>query len=109
MITISFESQHLLDTCINLARAEQMLGSVAAAALVNFISDAKAFENVQELMDYLGGDMATSTDDSLFVSIGSDYRATLVVVGTRFERDADRRVIWASVTRLKLVGISRWP
>ncbi|MES2045866.1 MAG: hypothetical protein V4475_18495 [Pseudomonadota bacterium] len=109
MITISFEDQPLHDACVDLERAEQLFGSVSAAALVNFISEAMAFENVEELMAFLGDDMEISADDSLFVSIGSDYRAALVVAGTRFKRDAGGRIVWASVTRLKLLQISRWP
>ncbi len=109
MITISFENQLLHDTCIKLERAEQLFGSISAAALVNFISEAMAFENVEELMDFLGNDAEVSADDSLFVSIGANYRAVLVVVGTRFERDPGGRVVWASLTRLKLIQISRWP
>lgn len=109
MINISFENDELHDICVDLNLAEQALGSVSAAALVNFISDATAFENAGELMDYLNGDMDISADDSLLVAIGSDYRASLVVVGTRFSRDVDGRVAWATVTRLKLVDISRWP
>lgn len=109
MITISFEDQPLHDVCVDLARAEQLFGSVSASALVNFISEAMAFENVGELVEFIGDDVEISGDDSLFVGIGSEYRAALVVAGTRFERDADGRVIWSSVTRLKLVQITRWP
>lgn len=109
MITISFEDQPLHDTCVDLERAEQLFGSVSAAALVNFISDAMAFENVQQLADFLGDDIKILGDDSLSVAIGSDYRAALVVAGKRFDRDAAGRVVWSSVARLKLVQISRLP
>lgn len=95
--------------CVVLERAEHAVGTVSAGALVNFISDASAFENVAELIDFLGTDVEVSGDDSLFIAIGSDYRATLVVVGTRHTRGAAGRVDWASVTRLKLVDLSRWP
>lgn len=109
MITISFEDQSLHDTCIDLERAERLLGSISAGALVNFISDAIAFENVGELAGFLGEDVKISDDDSLSVAIGSEYRAVLVVAGKRFSRDAAGRVVWSSVTRLKLVKISRVP
>jgi hypothetical protein len=46
---------------------------------VTFISDAVAFENVGELLDFLGDDIRVLPDDSLSVAIGSDYRAALVV------------------------------
>lgn len=107
MITIAFEDQELHDTCIELDKAELAFGGLNAGALVTFISEAHAFTNVQELMDFLGDQITILADDSLSVSIGSDYGAALVVTGKRFERDADRRIIWSSVTRLKLVTISR--
>lgn len=109
MITISFDDQVLHDSCVELKRAEQLFGSVHAGALVTFISEAVAFENACELIAFLGGDAKIDPDDSLSVAIGSDYRATLVVVGKRFARDAHGRIVWASVTRLKLVEISRLP
>ncbi|WP_156635332.1 hypothetical protein [Methylobacterium sp. Leaf123] len=109
MINISFEDDALHDLCVNLERAEHTLGTVSAGALINLISDANAFENAHELIDFLSEDAEISVHDSLIVAIGSDYRATLVVVGTRFGRNADGRIVWASVTRLKLVAISRCP
>jgi len=109
LITISFEDQPLHDSCVDLQRAEQLFGSVHAGALVTFISDAVAFENAGELIDFLGDDIKISAADSLSVAIGSDYRAILVVAGRRFARNTERRVVWASVTRLKLVEISRLP
>jgi len=109
LITISFEDEPLHDTCIELEKAELAFGSLNAAALVTFISEASAFENVADLIAFLGDEIKISANDSLCVSIGSDYCATLVVAAKRFERDADGRVIWSSVTRLKLVTMSRVP
>lgn len=109
MITISFENEELHDICVDLERAEQLLGTVSAGALVNFISEANAFENVGELMDFLQDEIEVSVHGSLSVAIGSDCRAILVVVGKRFDRSADEQILWASVTRLKLTEISRRP
>jgi hypothetical protein len=109
LITISFEDQLLHDSCVDLHRAEQLFGSVHAAALVTFISDAVAFENAAELINYLQDDAAILPDDTLSVAVGSDYRAALVVVGKRIKEDPEGRILWASVTRLKLVEISRLP
>lgn len=109
MITISFETQQLHDDCVNLQRAEQLFGSINAEALVTFLSDAAAFENAGELIDFLDGQVRIDLDDSIYVAIGTEYRATLVAVGKRFKQDANHRVLWNSVTRLKLVEISRLP
>jgi hypothetical protein len=109
LIYISFEGEALHGICVDLDKAEQAYGSVAAQALVTLISDAEALETAGELIDWLGGDANISPDDSLSVAIGSDYRATLVVVGTRYTVDSDGHVVWSSVTRLKLLQISRIP
>lgn len=109
MTTISFEDGPLHDTCVELEKAELEYGSLSAAALVTFISEARAVENVEELIDLFVGEIKILPDDSLSLSLGSDYCAALVVAGTRFKRDAEGRVIWSSVTRLKLVEMSRVP
>jgi len=109
LITVSFENQALHDDCVNLQRADLLFGSVNAEALVSFLSDATAFENVDELIAFLGEDVRINLDDSLFVAIGSEYRAELVVVGTRFRRNPAGQIDWSSVTRLKLVQLSRLP
>lgn len=109
MITVSFEDQNLHDVCVELERAEQLLGSIHAAALVTLISDIMALDHAEQLMDFLGDDVEVSVDDSLIVSIGTEYRVTMVVAGQRHRRDEARRIVWATVTRLKLTQISRWP
>lgn len=109
MITISFNTQQLHDDCVNLQRADLLLGSVNAEALVTFLSDAAAFENVGELIAFFGEEVKINLDDSLSVAIGYEYRAAFVVVGKRFTTDANGRINWYSVTRLKLLEISRLP
>jgi hypothetical protein len=109
VINVTFESEHLHGTCVSLASAEQAYGSMAAGALVAFLEDARALERADELLALLGDDVKVLEDDSLSVAFGSDYRARLVVVGERYDRDPAGRVEWASVTRLKLQEISRVP
>ncbi|RSY89557.1 hypothetical protein DAH66_02565 [Sphingomonas koreensis] len=109
MINITFEGEPLHELCVDLSKAEQAYGSVAAGALVAFISDAQALETVDEMIELLGDDVKILEDDSLSIAIGSDYRAALVVVGTRHTEDPDGRIVWSSVTRLKLLVISRVP
>lgn len=109
MINITFEGEPLHEICVDLHNAEQAYGSIAAASLVTFLSDALAFETADELIDLLGDEIIILPNDSLSVAIGSDYRAALVVVGTRHKVDAGGRIIWSSVTRLKLLEVSRVP
>ena len=79
-----------------------------AEDLVTLISDALALENAQELIDLHGG-VKIEGDNSLHVPIGADYCAALVPVGTLFKRTGDGCVLWKTVTRLKLVEVSRLP
>lgn len=109
MITVSFQDPLLHDICTDLDRAENQYGRVEAQALVTLISDAHALENAQELIDLHAGEIFVLEDDILQVVISADYRAALVAVGTRFSRSEDGRVRWDSVTRLKLVEVSRVP
>ena len=109
LINISFANDSLHDVCVDLERAELRFGTVSAGALTSFIADAESLENAAELIDFYGDEIEISGDDSLIVSIGSQYRATLVVVGKMFKRDKDGRVVWKTATRLKLVDVSRWP
>lgn len=109
MITISFQDPLLHDICTDLDRAERQYGRVEAQALVTLISDAHALENAEQLIDLHAGEIFMLEDDSLRVNLSADYRAALVVVGTRFKRFDDGRIRWDSVTRLKLVEVSRVP
>lgn len=109
MINLTFEGDPLYEICADLGLAEQAYGSISAGALVAFISEAASFETADELIAFLGGDVNILPDDSLSVAIGSEYQATLIVVGKRYSRDDPGRVIWSSVTRLKVLDISRVP
>jgi hypothetical protein len=109
LITVSFQDPLLHNICTDLDRAERQYGRVEAQALVTLISDAHALENGQELIDLHEGQIFVLEDDSLLVVISADYRARLVAVGTRFTRSDDGRIEWNSVTRLKLVEVSRVP
>jgi len=108
-MNITFEGEPLHETCIVLANAEHAYGSVAAAALVSFLEEARASETAEDLLVMLGDDLFLHADDSLSVAIGSDYRAALIVVGERHRTNADGRIVWESVTRLKMLEISRLP
>jgi len=109
LIILSFQDSRLHDICTDLDRAERHYGRVEAQALVTLISDAHALENAQELIDLHEGEIFVLDDDSLLVLISADYRAAFIAVGTRFARSDDGRIRWNSVTRLKLVEVSRLP
>jgi len=105
-LIVSFETVALQQACYVLELAEEQFGAVHAQALIALLADIEAFATTAELIDFLGEDAAVALDDSLSLPIGSDYRATLVATGTRYHKDAGSRVVWSSVTRLKLVEIT---
>jgi hypothetical protein len=106
-LIISFDTRELLECCSNLEVAEQRLGSAHAQALVSLIADAEAFENAGELITFFGSEAHVAENDSILVAIGSHYRMEFVAVGIRFVRDADGKIDWTSVRRVKLVDLSR--
>jgi len=108
-LIISFDTRDLLECCSSLGMAEQQLGSAHAQALVSLIADAEAFENANELIEFFGSEAHVAEDDTISLAIGSDYRVEFVAAGVRFVRDADGRVDWKSVQRLKVVDLSRCP
>jgi hypothetical protein len=68
------------------------------------VADIEAFENASEAIEFFSPG-ASFEGSSLFLLIGACLRARLVAAGTRFERDAERNVVWASVKRLKLMEV----
>lgn len=107
-MNVTFADEPLYENCAVLANAERTYGSLTAIALVSFLEEARNVETAEELIGLLGPDIIID-DDSLSVAIGSDYRAAFVVVGTRHRRDAMGRIEWASVTRMKMLEMSRVP
>ena len=106
-IVISFETEDLLKCCSFIDAAEQTFGRTHAEALITLIADAEAFDHVNDLIDFLGTDGTLSEDDSLLISIGSEYQGKFVAAGVRFGRDDVGRVDWKSVQRLKLMEINK--
>lgn len=106
---VSFETRDLYECCCRVDIAEQRLGALHAQALATLIADVEAFDNAADLINFFDSDACITEDDSLFLPIGSDYRAKFVVAGTRFQRHGTGRVDWTSVHRLKLTDISRRP
>lgn len=104
---VSFETAALQQACLVLELAEEQFGAVHARALIALLAEIEAFGTAAELIDFLGDEAAVALNDSLSLPIGSDYRATLVATGTRYGRDDEGRVAWLSVTRLKLMQITR--
>ncbi|WP_055049018.1 hypothetical protein [Devosia sp. A16] len=105
MVIISFDTEELKQRCCEYAVAEQAYGAANARALFAAISDAEANETVQDWMDLAGDAITIEKHCSLILSFGSELHASLIPVGTRFEKADDGSVKWQTVQRLKLVHI----
>ena len=104
---MSFEIRALRDSCLVLSVAEANFGILDAQALITMIADIEAFDTADELISYFGPDAVVHEDDSISARVGDNYTATFIPTGLRFDRNPDGRVIWSSVSRLKLMEIKR--
>jgi hypothetical protein len=103
-LIVSFKTVALQKACLVLELAEEQFGAVHAQALIALLAEIEAFGTAAELIDFL--DAPVALNDSLSLPIGSDYRATFTATGARYGRDDEGRVVWSSVTRLKLMQIT---
>lgn len=88
-----------------LSEAEVALGTVNAKALVSIIADIEAHENAEDMLDFMGDMVQERGDQMLEISLGGNFCALLVPVGTRFGRNVNGQVIWSTVERLKVTAI----
>jgi hypothetical protein len=102
---VSFQTRCLQEICLTIQAAERTFGPVHAQALSTLIADIEAFEDASQVIDFFGFAEVCREDDSLFLPIGANYQARFVAVGKRFGCDADGKVVWSSVKRLKLMEI----
>lgn len=102
---ISFGTARLKGICLVLSEAEVALGTVNAKALVSIIADIEAHENAEDMLDFMGDMVQERGDHTLEISLGGNFCALLVPVGTRFERNVNGQVIWSTVERLKVTAI----
>jgi hypothetical protein len=104
-VIVSFETRELKEAVLILRAAEARFGAVNAQALIALIADIEAFGDAEQLLAFMGDDAVIGEDDSLSLPVGANYRATFIAAGSRFGRNAGSRVIWSSVTRLKMMEV----
>jgi hypothetical protein len=102
---VSFQSEELHDCCCYGGLAEERLGSAHAQALATLIAEAEAVETADELLQLREHFASLEIDDSLLADVGTEYRARFVPIGQEVIRNAEGKVDWSSVRRLKLVGL----
>lgn len=104
MLTISFISAKWKQICTNIEAAQEELGAQAASDLLTFLAEAESMPNAAELIDFRGEEIGEG--DSLSIAIGSDYRATLTVVGKKPTRKPGGEIDWESVQHM-MIGITK--
>ena len=102
---VSFDTRELLEQCLSLERAEQLLGTPVAQVLVGILADVEALDNCGDLIDLFGEDAKIIGNDMISLKVGPSHRARFVAVGAKLTRTADGRVDWRKVHRLKLIEI----
>lgn len=88
-----------------MSEAEAALGTMNAKALVTMIADIEAQENGGELLEFFGETANLSIDDTIKIAVGADCSATFAATASRFQKDVNGRVVWPSVTRMKVTSI----
>lgn len=104
MLTISFASAEWKRICADIEAAQEEMGAQAATDLMTFLAEAESMPNAAELIDFRGEEFGEG--DSLSFAIGSDYRATLTVVGKKPTRKPGGGIDWDSVQHM-IIGITR--
>lgn len=104
MLTISFISAEWKQICTNIEAAQEELGAQAASDLMTFLAEAESMPNAAELIDFRGEEIGEG--DSLSIAIGSDYRATLTVVGKKPTRKPGGEIDWESVQHM-MIGVTK--
>ena len=105
---VSFGSRRLRELCSYLHEAYRWLGITHGQALIRLISDIEALQNADELLKYFGPAASPITErDMIIIEIGTKYKGEFLALGAKIRRDADERIEWSSVHRVKLIEISR--
>lgn len=71
---------------------------------MTFLADAESMPNAAELIEFRGEEFREG--DSLSFAIGSDYRATLTVVGKKPTRKPGGEIDWGSIQHM-MIGITK--
>lgn len=107
VLIVSFGSKKLRTLCATSPELFKWLGVPHAQLFIQLISDAEAFDNAAELLEYLGEDASLILNrDALVVAIGTRYQGVFVATGNKFKRNSAGRVEWYSVRRLKLTELN---
>lgn len=104
---VSYDSRDLLEKCLSLEGAGQLMGNFDdAGVLVSLLADIEAMDDAGLLMALFGAESIV-LNDTITVPIGPNHRAMFVAIGEGVVRRQDGSVDWARVHRLKLLNVSR--
>ncbi|MDR9782133.1 hypothetical protein [Rhizobium redzepovicii] len=106
-LRISFESNELRDCCCTFERGEETFGTHLARTLFTIIAEAESMETAADWHDFLVHDLVACTSDAFQVDVGTEYIATFVPTGKKYDVGDDGQPDWSTVMRLKLQSITR--
>jgi hypothetical protein len=95
----------LQQICCTFELAERRFGTMHAQELISLIADVEALDKAEELINFFDGRLRIAEDDQICLQLGTNYQMTFYTVGKKFTKNEQGRVVWSSVTRLKLLDI----
>ena len=104
---VSFETDILRDSCCKYDKAQAAFGAHFANVVFNLIADAEAQDTAKEWHEFLVHELVSCKENAFQVAIGTEYIATFVPVGKKYQRDNDGNTDWSTVTRVMLISIQR--
>jgi proteic killer suppression protein len=105
ILEISFQSEELLNLCIDESIADERLGTAVAESLRNRLSDIRAADSIHELL--AGRPQAVRFGDQDGYRLEIEAGTWLIVVPNHIKprADVDGRPDWGSVRRVCVVAV----
>jgi len=105
ILEISFQSEELLNLCIDDSIADERLGAAAAEALRNRLGDIRAADSIHELLAGRPQAVRVGDQDGYRLEIESGTWVTVVPNHIKPRTDAKGRPEWGRVRRVRVVAL----
>lgn len=102
---ISFQSEELLNLCVDESLADERLGAAAGEALRNRLGDIRAADSIHELIAGRPHAVLIGEQDGYRVEIESGVWLTVVPNHIKPRVDADGKPDWGRVRRVRVVAL----
>lgn len=101
---IAFSSRALRSMCVSSTALKKTFGDDAGGAIRTFLSDIRAANNVEDIVN-LGITTILTDDKSIKFDVGSGIVVKAEINHAKPPLGPSGRVVWVKVYRLKLVGV----